>query len=575
MAMFRSRTFLPLFALLTAVTLVIADDARAADTKPPRRTRTPPQPAPLVGEPYNLVFLGPEGAVLLRLIVDTGKRTITDTRRDYAGVVFRTLDADSSSVLEPAEAVNIPANGQLSANAPLLGGDWTTLDTAPADDTISPDEFFAFVDQQLGPRFRVTLKTRLQQSVRLGELDTNGDTLFSQHEIAAGLSVLHINDFDDDGTLSVAELQPYPTAMRQAILQQQAAAANEIPLLVLTTEADRARACERVLIHYAAAGDSATESRGVPCVKIGGASADVVMQHDRDGDAHLNAEELTALLAGDAPRLTISVQLSRSLARVADKSRPPLVEFLPPDRDAPQRLQTRLAGMPVSVGASNNREGRMSDADVIVNQALIRFIEADADKNQYLDATEFMVLRSRLPELGLPDVEYAGVDADKNGMVTRDELRSFAETNVGLAEATLVLTVSDDARTLFEILDMNFDNRLSPREFLEGFTRMDEYDHNQDGRFGMSEMRSEYGFVVSRARPQFLLATRANQAMLAAPGVPRVSAGTSGPTWFRKMDRNQDGDVAWREFLGPRADFERIDADRNGLIDLNEAAAAE
>ena len=49
---------------------------------------------------------------------------------------------------------------------------------------------------------------------------------------------------------------------------------------------------------------------------------------------------------------------------------------------------------------------------------------------------------------------------------------------------------------------------------------------------------------------------------------------TAGPTWFRKMDRNQDGDLTWREFLGTRADFDRIDADGNGLIDLNEAVSA-
>jgi hypothetical protein len=37
------------------------------------------------------------------------------------------------------------------------------------------------------------------------------------------------------------------------------------------------------------------------------------------------------------------------------------------------------------------------------------------------------------------------------------------------------------------------------------------------------------------------------------------------------MDRNRDGDVAWREFLGPREAFARIDADGDGLIDAGEA----
>jgi hypothetical protein len=41
------------------------------------------------------------------------------------------------------------------------------------------------------------------------------------------------------------------------------------------------------------------------------------------------------------------------------------------------------------------------------------------------------------------------------------------------------------------------------------------------------------------------------------------------------MDRNQDGDLTWREFLGDRAAFDRLDADSNDLVDLNEAVAAE
>ena len=45
----------------------------------------------------------------------------------------------------------------------------------------------------------------------------------------------------------------------------------------------------------------------------------------------------------------------------------------------------------------------------------------------------------------------------------------------------------------------------------------------------------------------------------------------AGPSWFRKMDRNHDGDVSRREFLGPRAQFDRLDRDRDGLISSDEA----
>ncbi len=48
-----------------------------------------------------------------------------------------------------------------------------------------------------------------------------------------------------------------------------------------------------------------------------------------------------------------------------------------------------------------------------------------------------------------------------------------------------------------------------------------------------------------------------------------------GPLWFRKMDRNGDGDVSATEFLGTREQFRRIDTDGDGLIDATEAERAD
>jgi Ca2+-binding EF-hand superfamily protein len=39
------------------------------------------------------------------------------------------------------------------------------------------------------------------------------------------------------------------------------------------------------------------------------------------------------------------------------------------------------------------------------------------------------------------------------------------------------------------------------------------------------------------------------------------------------MDRNQDGDVSRREFLGTAESFQKLDQDGDGLIDTKEAAA--
>ena len=56
----------------------------------------------------------------------------------------------------------------------------------------------------------------------------------------------------------------------------------------------------------------------------------------------------------------------------------------------------------------------------------------------------------------------------------------------------------------------------------------------------------------------------------AAAGQP-----TAGPLWVRKMDRNRDGDVSRREFLGTEAEFRKIDGDGDGLISAQEAEEAD
>ncbi len=53
----------------------------------------------------------------------------------------------------------------------------------------------------------------------------------------------------------------------------------------------------------------------------------------------------------------------------------------------------------------------------------------------------------------------------------------------------------------------------------------------------------------------------------------RRPAPAAGPEWFQKMDRNHDGDVSRREFLGPRDQFDRLDRDNDGLIGADEADA--
>ena len=60
-----------------------------------------------------------------------------------------------------------------------------------------------------------------------------------------------------------------------------------------------------------------------------------------------------------------------------------------------------------------------------------------------------------------------------------------------------------------------------------------------------------------------------------SPGGPGRHGPGGMPAWFRRMDRNGDGDVSPREWLGTEEDFKRLDADGDVLISPEEARKAE
>src|SRR5262249_57935908 len=120
--------------------------------------------------------------------------------------------------------------------------------------------------------------------------------------------------------------------------------------------------------------------------------------------------------------------------------------------------------------------------------------------------------------------------------------------------------------------------------------------HTHYGRIGVREMRvaadtrrnlRKPGQTVLRAtdppRRLHLEVIRGSFQLFGTGGtgestVPRIAAAPRapvGPIWFQRMDRNMDGDLTWKEFLGPRHVFEMLDADGDGLIDPQEAEKAE
>ena len=228
---------------------------------------------------------------------------------------------------------------------------------------------------------------------------------------------------------------------------------------------------------------------------------------DANGDGKLDAAELTAWLR-QPPDWTLTVALSGKLGR--SRVTPHDTAMTPDGR------QVTFTG---DSGAATNARRRAALLD--------QFAKARSE-----NASSF----------GVPDWP---------GQVPG---RAFAAAYAKIAASSVTLEVTDRGRALFDWLDADGNGQLSPREL-----------NAAAGRFP--------SVPISPSDVPRQVAYRAFCQGLPVPDPyglvkePRAP----GPAWFVRMDRNRDGDVSLREFLGPLDLFRRLDADGDGLISAAES----
>jgi Ca2+-binding EF-hand superfamily protein len=169
---------------------------------------------------------------------------------------------------------------------------------------------------------------------------------------------------------------------------------------------------------------------------------------------------------------------------------------------------------------------------------------------------------------------FDAMDRDGDGKVTEKEMLAWLDQMDQLrnlaARSCVSLSFSNEGRGLFDLIDSNGDGRLSVRELRNAskvLARLGKSDTLAPGDVPR-HFRGEVALGPNGGRNPFVRTVVFDGRRDVRGG--RAASGR-GPLWFQRMDRNRDGDVSRKEFLGDDEHFKEIDTDGDGLISLEEA----
>jgi Ca2+-binding EF-hand superfamily protein len=557
-------------------------------------------PAPPGPDVHDFVFLAEARPVLLRMHVRVDGKSVRQAWKGFVKHLFAYLDVNGDGVLDKAEAERVPSAEQVRGGLLVgLGGgnrpSLAELDT-DKDGKVSLAELASYYRKKGLVPFRVEADasgataalaffgvaaepsvTEVSEAI-FAQLDADKDGKLTQKELARAPEVLLRLDTDEDELITARELVPNPKSARGG-----AAAAMR-----MMARPGRGSSGNKLLVAVDPPGQAPADlvrlfkERYAPkkgwfaAKKLGrkelGLDEATFRRLDANGDGVLDDKELAGFVKRPAD-LELLVRLESGEARVE------VVKAK--GGTCPLAGKVKAAGALALLDLGKTRAELLGDEEegygagpldgIVRQQYLAQFRGADKDGNGYLDAKEAKaspVYRNL----------FKAMDRDGDGKLYEKEVLAYLDQITKLQEramaACVSLTVSDQSRGLFALLDVNRDGRLSVREMRGAAGLLKELDRSGKGYLTRADLPHNYRLAVRRGQ-DLGGQVAAIKVLYGGSYRKKVKESAKGPLWFRKMDRNRDGDVSRKEFLFGEELFKKIDTDGDGLISLEEAQKAE
>ncbi len=518
----------------------------------------------------DMVFFSQKGPVLFRLSVKVDGQSVPTLIDNYLSQWFDRLDQDKNGQLDATE-IQLAPNARTMSQIMRGGYYYPNKNTSLSFNAvkqlgqggITRDEFLDhYRNGGLGAWQMLRTYMNSQASYGSSEklfqlLDANGDKKITGKEIISSLERLTGLDSNDDEYIDIQELSGQRFGSGY-VYRPQNTVQTSLPkgFYLIDSPQKRVQFTAILLAKYDKNKDvqlSRVESR------LNKATFDSL---DKNQNHQLDIDELGAWTRRVSP-VALQIELGNFKNKSTGVSLTTAEDTLP-------------SGVSVSQSGAESVQCLLDDAQITINCPksnsammsmgakrfyLQQFTLANRNNKKFLVAADLQDVRFRLLSSIFPI-------ADENGdeKLTEKEVENLVDFLQEGKKGYVSLQFKEEGRALFQLLDANRDNRLSPREILSCWDQLKQMDKNGDGSFTTSEVARQYTLFLSQGTSNY-------RYMMSRPqltgSVPQSSG--KGPIWFRKMDTNGDGDVSTREFLGSRKVFDQIDSDGDQLIDSGEA----